>query len=125
MLTDSQKAALRQKLINLGNAREYHAAYMAYWKRNRRKAARTYLENKQGHKGCANCGSTKHLEFDHINRADKTVKSNHLWTMAEVLFWAEIDKCQLLCRKCHRIKTNKEESELAAQTEQAFDVSLV
>ena len=53
MLTDSQKRSLRIKLMDAANKREYHTVYMAYWKKNRRKAAKAYLENKQGHKGCA------------------------------------------------------------------------
>jgi len=48
---------------------------------------------------------TENLQFDHINRADK------LYTIGKIIDWdlsrilPEVDKCQLLCKECHRIKT--------------------
>jgi 5-methylcytosine-specific restriction endonuclease McrA len=60
-----------------------------------------------GHLGgkCIGCGVTEDLQFDHINRADK------LYTIGKIIDWdlsrilPEVEKCQLLCKECHRIKT--------------------
>lgn len=54
---------------------------------------------------CVGCGVTENLQFDHINRADR------LYTIGKIIDWdlsrilPEVDKCQLLCKECHRIKT--------------------
>jgi hypothetical protein len=54
---------------------------------------------------CIKCGSSENLQFDHIDRDTKEC------TIADCLLWAkdrlikELDKCQLLCAKCHQSKT--------------------
>jgi hypothetical protein len=52
---------------------------------------------------CILCGSTEKLEFDHI---DPSLKSFHIsqgWSRKDID--KELDKCQLLCQKCHIEKT--------------------
>ena len=61
---------------------------------------------------CAVCGTTEDLEIDHIDRATKTYNVAHIFSANEEKFWAEISKCQLLCEKCHKEKTNRENIEL-------------
>jgi 5-methylcytosine-specific restriction endonuclease McrA len=65
---------------------EYLKRYRREWSAKRRAA---YFYGKR----CVQCGSSENLELDHVNPADKRE--------------AEIKKCQVLCRKCHRQKTNQ------------------
>ena len=57
---------------------------------------------------CAQCGTKDELEFDHINIEDKKYNISKILTSSKEVFWDEIKKCQLLCRKCHKIKTKKD-----------------
>jgi hypothetical protein len=57
---------------------------------------------------CAHCGSTEDLEFDHIDPATKSGLIIDLASRRADVFWAEVRKCQLLCRSCHRAKTAAE-----------------
>lgn len=53
---------------------------------------------------CARCGSTTGLELDHKDPATKEISLFKTWHQSE-RFWAEVRKCQLLCRPCHEAKT--------------------
>lgn len=55
---------------------------------------------------CANCGSTDRLEVDHIDRSTKV--DHKVWTWAQERRTLELSKCQVLCHKCHKIKTKSE-----------------
>jgi 5-methylcytosine-specific restriction endonuclease McrA len=67
----------------------------------RRRVAITYLGG-----CCAACGSTEGLEFDHIDPATKKFDiGDGIWQKAEITFWLEVEKCQLLCRPHHVDKT--------------------
>ena len=71
----------------------------------RRAEALVYLGSQ-----CAWCGVTEKLEFDHKDPATMSFRiANGLINKAEV-FWAEVDKCQLLCRTCHDRKTEADGS---------------
>ena len=72
------------------------------WRR-RRKIAIKYLGGM-----CNNCSSTKALQFDHVDRRTKLLSIAKMPSASEERFWAEIEKCQLLCHKCHNIKTIRE-----------------
>jgi 5-methylcytosine-specific restriction endonuclease McrA len=59
-------------------------------------------------KNCVNCDSTEQLELDHI---DRTVKIDHkIWSWSKARREAELVKCQILCKECHKKKTAQEES---------------
>lgn len=79
---------------------------MALYMRERRKSRRIKLIALAGGK-CIECGSVEDLEFDH---RDPTTRSFHLSGKALDGKWErileELDKCDLLCRPHHRIKTN-------------------
>ena len=65
---------------------------------------------------CVRCGATERLEFDHIIKDTKSYtigSSLTCFTIEELI--EEANKCQLLCRPCHIIKT-KEEGEWAKLT---------
>ena len=67
-------------------------------------------------KGCVDCGTTDHrvLEFDHVRGVKKKfhrtegvsymVRSGYKWSTIKT----EIDKCEVRCRNCHKIKTYKD-----------------
>jgi len=69
-----------------------------------REQRRAYAINKLGG-CCAHCGSTADLEFDHKDPLTKVDGIANLWTSRIEVLDAELVKCQLLCRACHRVKT--------------------
>lgn len=57
-------------------------------------------------KVCVQCGSNYRLELDHI---DPITKITHvIWSFSESKRNSELEKCQVLCRICHKIKTAKQ-----------------
>lgn len=58
---------------------------------------------------CVCCGTTKQLEFDHIDPAIVSFRiGRKLGTYGIDILIAEAKKCQLLCTDCHLDKTLKE-----------------
>ena len=47
-------------------------------------------------------------QFDHIIPADKKFTITHKLTKSLVEIYEEVDKCQLLCGKCHLEKTKED-----------------
>ena len=55
---------------------------------------------------CRKCGSWERLELDHVQR---NLKLGHrIWSWSADKTVAELVKCQVLCHRCHRKKTNGE-----------------
>lgn len=54
---------------------------------------------------CVQCGATQRLEFDHINRSEKLFTITSCWDYPAQVMLAELAKCQLLCKPCHKAKT--------------------
>ena len=77
-------------------SREWHSAY----KKKRRQKIKDYLGGK-----CVGCGTTENLQFDHIDRKQKKFTISKNVCMAWDKLTAEADKCQLLCKNCHELKT--------------------
>jgi len=76
-------------------------------RREQHKERKSYCIEYLGGK-CVKCGTTHNLQFDHIKREGKKYEitrrlSNNLNNLKE-----ELDKCQLLCYDCHKIKTKSE-----------------
>lgn len=59
-------------------------------------------------KTCVVCGGSENLELDHINRSDKV--DHKIWSWSKERQATEIAKCQVLCGKCHQVKTSLENS---------------
>lgn len=58
---------------------------------------------------CVRCGTYDNLEFDHIDRRTKVAEVIALARgTTQAAFWAEVHKCQLLCREHHLEKTRIE-----------------
>ena len=74
--------------------------YMRKYRENKRK----YIKEKFGGK-CTVCGSTESLEFDHIERSTKVEAIASLLTHKKETLENELNKCQLLCKECHYIKS--------------------
>ncbi|MEM1416560.1 MAG: HNH endonuclease [Myxococcota bacterium] len=61
-------------------------------------------------KSCVKCGSVERLELDHIDPAQKVTHS--IWSWSQARREAEIAKCQVLCRRCHKRKTRDQVARL-------------
>ena len=59
---------------------------------------------------CENCGSSDRLEIDHIERANKTMPATDAFQRRKEIRVAELAKCQVLCSRCHRDKTVREQT---------------
>ena len=112
----------KNKEDRLARARAYHqenkaeknAYHREYAKKNRESINESIRELKEKKKAalvehlggkCVGCGTDKNLQFDHIDRTTKsfTIGKNMGYTLEKLK--AEADKCQLLCKECHQIKT--------------------
>lgn len=56
---------------------------------------------------CAICGGIENLEFDHMDSLSKEINVSKCITLSLSRIEAELDKCQLLCHKCHLKKTKE------------------
>lgn len=78
--------------------------YMNNYMKKRWLKRRLEAINKLGGK-CSKCFSEENLQFDHKDSSTKIASIARMSSMSEKIFWEEIDKCQLLCLKCHQEKT--------------------
>ena len=74
-----------------------------YWIQKR------YYTKKMGGK-CVKCGSTKNLEFDHIDPRTKEYTITSLFSRSPEIIEKELAKCQLLCHDCHIEKSKTDGS---------------
>jgi hypothetical protein len=66
-------------------------------------------------RGCADCGYRGHpeaLEFDHVE-SGKAFAISRIKTHSLEAIMAEIDKCEVVCANCHRIRTYNRRREAA------------
>ena len=71
--------------------------------RDRRAFAIEYLGGK-----CVRCGSTKNLQLDHKDKFQKSFNLGEKWSYSLEFYKKELDKCQLLCKSCHKLKSDEE-----------------
>ena len=71
----------------------------SYWTERYHKARGEFFADKV----CVKCGSGAFLELDHIDPTQKV--SHKIWSWSKVRREAELAKCQVLCRKCHKDKS--------------------
>jgi len=55
---------------------------------------------------CSHCNSWEDLEVDHVDPSKKL--ATIAWSHSDEWLTKELDKCQVLCHNCHRVKTNAE-----------------
>lgn len=77
---------------------------MKTYMQKRRESNKLYALSKLGNR-CNSCGSTKDLQFDHIDRTNKSMDLSDMFSHSITSISKELDKCQLLCIECHRQKT--------------------
>lgn len=82
------------------NSNAYMNAYMKKRYAERRAFAIEFLGGM-----CEKCKSTTNLEIDHRDPDLKSFDISKMWSCALVKYKAELLKCQLLCKDCHRDKT--------------------
>lgn len=82
--------------------KEYLRNYQREWMKKRRQ------EWIDANGPCVKCGSSVDLEVDHIDRSQKTMNASAVWSRREEIRLAELEKCQVLCAKCHQEKTTEE-----------------
>lgn len=74
------------------------------WYRNRREL----LDEYKLERGCIDCGYVDHpaaLDFDHV-RGTKEFSVGHAITRLPMeKVWKEIEKCDIRCANCHRVRT--------------------
>lgn len=69
---------------------------------------KNFVDNYKKERGCFCCGYNIHpsaLDFDHINPEEKTMNVSQMLALNKDRLMVEIQKCQVLCANCHRIKT--------------------
>lgn len=72
--------------------------------RLRRQKRRQILIEHLGGK-CCGCGTTQNLQFDHLDRTQKSFNVGKCLDYSLEKLIAEVDKCQLLCYNCHEVKS--------------------
>lgn len=86
--------------------------------RKRRAAQKEWVDALKVKAGCAVCGFNAHpaaLDFDHIDRKDKSFDiSQCVGAKSDDIILSEIAKCRVLCANCHRIKSYENKDHLKA-----------
>ena len=90
--------------------KDYLRDYLPKWRERRRQYALAKLGGK-----CVRCGTRENLDFDHIDPDTKVSDIGRMWQKSKAAFEAELPKCQLLCKTCHREKTRENGDLLWAQ----------
>ena len=80
--------------------KEEWCEYINRFRQRRRAAAFSLLG-----RTCVTCGSSEDLEFDHIDPTGKVDCVANMWTASASIFFRELSKCQVLCHRCHRVKS--------------------
>ena len=81
--------------------REYHREYSRRYYHKKREEYKQFLGGK-----CKKCNSKIGLQFDHIDPKNKSFPIGKLLNFSMKKAMNELLKCQLLCEKCHLIKTH-------------------
>ncbi len=68
---------------------------------------------------CVVCGSQDQLEIDHIDPKQKSFSLASGWAKPKDVYFAELSKCQLLC-KTHHIEKTRSESTITIHGTKAF-----
>ena len=106
------------RIANADRVRQYERDYYARnpdWRRNymakRYADRRALIDQIKVDRGCADCGYHEHacaLDFDHREPSGKlfTIAEGSHWNLDRLL--AEIEKCDVVCANCHRVRTKSQ-----------------
>ena len=97
---------LTYMVYNSSMARVYSQYDYSYITQKREKHKYMLLEALGG--SCLECGSTKNLQFDHIIPNTKNFDISQKLHYSLKILLDELQKCQLLCFDCHRLKTSSD-----------------
>ena len=64
---------------------------------------------------CTQCGTTEQLEFDHVEPTKKAYDVAAYFRGSERRLESEMQKCQLLCKQCHKEKSLTEAGKTSAK----------
>ncbi len=95
--------------------REEYNTYMREDHLKRYHRMRTEAIEQLGGK-CAKCGSLEKLQLDHVNPKDKKFEVSVFLSVPLKEFKEELKKCQVLCYKCHVLKSTLEQGHLPVGT---------
>lgn len=90
----------------MSSKNEKRKAYLKEYQKNWVKKRRLDWIEQNG--PCRRCGSLESLEVDHIDPSLKTMHASALWSRRQEVRDKELANCQVLCKKCHLIKTLSE-----------------
>ena len=96
---------------------KFNKVLYAAKRRDRRKH---HLNKFKIKKGCVMCGYSLHgcaLDFDHLDRSTKVAAVSRLVLGKLSKLFAEIRKCQVICKNCHQVKSTMEEKRKYARTD--------
>jgi 5-methylcytosine-specific restriction endonuclease McrA len=110
-----EKERYARKMADPEKAKKYKEQTKKWKEENREKLNTKIRERKAKNKAyliemlggkCVGCGVTENLQFDHIDRKQKTFTiGKRLESSLENKLIPEAKKCQLLCKSCHQVKT--------------------
>lgn len=89
---------------NKENERAYRRDYDLSRYRTRMAELRAALGGR-----CVECGSEDDIQIDHIDPATKSFNISTNWGKPKAVLMEELKKCQLLCRSCHKRKSDEEQ----------------
>ena len=92
------------------NTNEYMQQYMLERYHRRRNEAISKLGGK-----CVQCSERGNLDIDHIDPHTKSFTLAQCGSASEERWQDELQKCQLLCKPCHRNKTLKDRGQKSAR----------
>jgi hypothetical protein len=95
----------RNKVLakNREQSKKHRHKKREYLNKRRREQRQKMIQHLGGK--CIGCGSTEDLQFDHIDRKEKTENISKLLGYSDERVLLEVNKCQLLCQQCHQYKT--------------------
>jgi len=99
----------RYRELNKEKIREQSKKWNKEHRREYRKEKKAICLEYLGGK-CVKCGATERLEFDHIDRTTKKYTITGSVTNNFDNLKEELNKCQLLCYDCHKVKTKSEKT---------------
>lgn len=106
-----QKAALCRGCRTVYNREYYHQRLnktkMLEGKQRRRKETRQAIYDYLKEHPCVECGESDPvvLDFDHLDKSQKTYNVANMLTCSFETIETEILKCRVLCANCHRRRT--------------------
>jgi hypothetical protein len=105
----------RQKVLqkNRENAKKHREKRVETQRIKRQEKRKMLIEHLGGK--CVGCGTTESLQFDHLDRTQKTFTISKKLDYSLDKLIPEVEKCQLLCNNCHELKSliNHDKDKLA------------